>query len=166
MADRVADGRDEAAVRQFIEHMAMTFAGLGFPRMAARVLFVIMCAEEEALTAAQIGERLDISPAAVSGAVRYLLHIQMLRREPVPGSRRDLYRLPGDAWYEVSALKGALLKVFADVAGEGVAALGGPSTGPGARVAQMRDYFEFVHNEMPSLLDRWEAIKAEREAKD
>jgi predicted transcriptional regulator len=166
MTDRVDTGRDEAAIRQFVEHIAMTFAGLGFPRMAARVLFVIMCAEEEALTAAQIAERLDISPAAVSGAVRYLIQIQMLRREPVPGSRRDRYRLPGDAWYEVSALKGTLLKVFSDVAAEGVDALGGPATGPGARVAQMRDYFEFVHNEMPSLLDRWEAIKASRAASD
>lgn len=166
MTDRAEGGRDEAAVRQFIEHMAMTFAGLGFPRMAARVLFVIMSAEEEALTAAQIAERLDISPAAVSGAVRYLLQIQMLRREPVPGSRRDRYRLPSDAWYEVTALKGTLLKVFADVAEEGVDALGGRVTGPGARVAQMRDYFEFVHDEMPALLDRWEAIKAERAATD
>ncbi|HEX7746378.1 MAG TPA: helix-turn-helix domain-containing protein [Micromonosporaceae bacterium] len=166
MTDRGDTGRDDAAVRQFIEHMAMTFAGLGFPRMAARVLFVIMCADEEALTAAQIAERLDISPAAVSGAVRYLLQIQMLRREPVPGSRRDRYRLPSDAWYEVSALKGTLLKVFSEIAGEGVEALGGPATGAGARVAQMRDYFEFVHNEMPTLLDRWEAIKAEKAATD
>ena len=161
MIERSADGRDEAAVRQFIEHIAMTFAGLGFPRMAARVLFVIMCAEEDALTAAEIAERLEISPAAVSGAVRYLIQIQMLRREPVPGSRRDRYRLPGDTWYEVSAVKGTAYKIFSEIAAEGVDALGGTSTGPGARVAQMRDYFEFIHDEMPSLLDRWEAIKAD-----
>ena len=55
MTERSTDGRDEAAVRQFIEHVAMTFADLGFPRMAARVLFVIMCAEEDALTAAEGG---------------------------------------------------------------------------------------------------------------
>jgi hypothetical protein len=165
MTDQAADGRDETAVRQFIEHFAMTFADLGFPRMPARVLFVIMCADEDALTAAEIAERLGISPAAVSGAVRYLIHIQMLRREPVPGSRRDRYSLPSDAWYEVSALKGTAFKVFSDLAREGVDALGGESTGPGARVAQMRDYFEFVHDEMPTLLDRWERVKAERAAK-
>ena len=161
MTDRTPDGRDEAAVRQFIEHIAMTFADLGFPRMPARVLFVIMCADEDALTAAQIAERLGISPAAVSGAVRYLIQIQMLHRVPVPGSRRDRYRLPDDAWYEVSALKGTFFKIFSEIASEGVDALGGPSTGPGARVAQMRDYFEFVHDEMPSLLDRWEAVKGQ-----
>jgi hypothetical protein len=67
MAAAPTGRRDEAAVRRFIEHIAMTFDGLGFPRMAGRVLFVIMCAEEEALTAAQIAERLGVSPAAVSG---------------------------------------------------------------------------------------------------
>jgi len=66
--------------------------------MAARVLFAIMCAEADALTAAQIGERLGISPAAVSGAVRYLIQIQ-------------------------------------------------------------RDYFEFIHAEMPLLLARWQAAR-------
>jgi DNA-binding transcriptional regulator GbsR (MarR family) len=162
MAAAPTGKRDEEAVRRFIEHIAMTFDGLGFPRMAGRVLFVIMCAEEEALTAAQIAERLDVSPAAVSGAVRYLIQIQMLRREPVPGSRRDRYRLAGDAWYEVSMVKGAAYKIFAEITAEGVEALGGPSTGPGARVAEMRDFFEFLYNEVPILLDKWQATKADR----
>jgi predicted transcriptional regulator len=165
MTEPARGSRDETAVRHFVEHIAMTFSDLGFPRMAARVLFVIMCAEEDALTAAQIAERLDISPAAVSGAVRYLIQIQMLHREPVPGSRRDRYRLPSDAWYEVSALKGNIFKIFSELAREGVDALGGEATGPGTRVAQMRDYFAFVHNEMPSLLDRWEVLKTNRAPK-
>lgn len=155
--------RDEAAVRRFVDHIAATFADLGFPRMAARVLFIIMCSEEGALTAAELADRLAISPAAVSGAVRYLMQIQMLRREPTPGSRRDRYRLPSDAWYEVSALKGTIFKIFAELASEGVDALGGKQTEAGARVAQMRDYFQFVHQEMPSLLDRWEQVKTARE---
>jgi len=155
--------RDEAAVRRFVDHIAASFAAFGFPRMAARVLFLIMCSEEGALTAAQLAHRLEISAGAVSGAVRYLIQIQMLRREPVPGSRRDRYRLPSDAWYEVSALKGSMFKVFSELSTEGVEALGGRETEAGARVAQMRDFFEFVHEEMPSLLDRWEAVKSGRD---
>jgi DNA-binding transcriptional regulator GbsR (MarR family) len=162
MAKRTRGGRDEAAIRQFIEHISMTFADLGFPRMAARILFVIMCAEEDSLTAAQIAERLGISPAAVSGAVRYLVQIRLVHRAPVPGSRRDTYRLPDDAWYEASVLKSALYKIFSELAQEGVAALGGESTDAGARMAQMRDYFEFIHNELPTLLDRWEDHKSKR----
>ena len=41
--------RNEEALRQFVERMAMTFAHWGFPRMAARVLITLMAAEEDSL---------------------------------------------------------------------------------------------------------------------
>ena len=37
---------------------------------------------------------LRISPAAVSGAVRYLIRLGLVHKERVPGSRRDCYRCP------------------------------------------------------------------------
>ena len=64
--------RDEEGVRLFVERMAMTWADLGFPRMPARILITLLAADEPALTAAELGERLEVSPAAISGAVRYL----------------------------------------------------------------------------------------------
>ena len=70
-------------------------------------LFTLMAADERALTAAELAERLGVSPAAISGAVRYLTQIGMLHREPSPGSRRDRYRLPDDPWYEVTLAKTA-----------------------------------------------------------
>jgi len=160
MPGRARGHRDEAAVRRFVEHTAMTLADWGFPRMPARVLMAMMSADEDALTAADLGERLGVSPAAISGAVRYLMQIGILVREPVPGSRRDRYRLPYDAWYEASATKGGLFKTLADLADDGAAALGGPATPSGARVAEMRDFFLFMQTELASLLDKWEETKA------
>jgi hypothetical protein len=160
MADRARGRRDEAAVRRFVEHLAMTLADWGFPRMPARVLVTLMSADEDGLTAAELAERLGASPAAISGAVRYLLHIGILAREPVPGSRRDRYRLPDDPWYEASTAKGPLFRTVADLADDGVAALGGPATPSGARVAEMRDFFLFVQAELGGLLQKWEAAKA------
>ena len=78
--------RDEAAMRAFVEQMARILADWGLPRMASRVLFVLMSADEQALTAGELAERLDVSPAAISGAVRYLIQINMVAREAVPGS--------------------------------------------------------------------------------
>jgi DNA-binding transcriptional regulator GbsR (MarR family) len=88
----VAAQRDDEAVAQFVEHAARVFADWGFPRMAARVLFVMMTANEPGLTAADLAERLGVSPAAISGAVTYLIQLGLLERVPVPGSRRDLHR--------------------------------------------------------------------------
>ena len=155
-----APGRDEDGVRRFVEHTAMTLADWGFPRMAARVLLALMSSEQGALAAADLARALEVSPAAISGAVRYLVHIGIVVREPSPGSRSDRYRLPDDAWYEASALKGDLFATIAGLAAEGVTALGGSSTPAGARVAEMRDFFAFVHSDLGRLLDRWRAVKA------
>ncbi|SCE84450.1 MarR family protein [Micromonospora coriariae] len=150
------DGHDP--VHLFVERMALTFAEVGSPRMAARVLFTVMSADDP-LTAAEIGERLGVSAAAVSGAVRYLTQFGMLIREPVPRSRRDRYRMPDNPWYEATITKTGIYKTFIDVAESGVTALG-PDTPAGERVAEMRDFFLFVQEEIDSLGERWRARRA------
>jgi len=155
------DARDEPAVRDFVEHMAMTLEHWGFPRMPGRVLVAMMSADEDSLTAADLSARLAVSPAAISGAVRYLIQFGLLERAPAPGSRRDRYRMPNGAWYEASVTKGDVLKTLADLADGGVSALGGATTPAGARVAEMRDFFRFVQGELEDLLTRWRATKTE-----
>ncbi|MEU4471413.1 helix-turn-helix domain-containing protein [Micromonospora sp. NPDC023888] len=155
----MAAGDSHDPVHLFVERMALTFAEVGFPRMAARVLFTVMSADDP-LTAAEIGDRLGVSAAAVSGAVRYLTQFGMLIREPVPRSRRDRYRMPDDPWYEATITKTGIYKTFIDVAEGGVIALNGPETPAGERVAEMRDFFIFVQEEIDSLGERWRARRA------
>ncbi|MBM0258868.1 GbsR/MarR family transcriptional regulator [Micromonospora sp. 4G55] len=159
MTDDRRAAPDVEEVHLFVERMAMAFAEVGFPRMAARVLFTVMSADEP-LTAGEIGERLGVSAAAVSGAVRYLTQFGMLLREPVPRSRRDRYRVPDNPWYEATITKTGIYKNFIDLATAGVDALHGPATPGGERVAEMRDFFVFVQEEIDSLGERWRARRA------
>ncbi|SDH58951.1 MarR family protein [Sinosporangium album] len=161
MTDETIGARDAEAVRRSVERMARMFSEWGFPPMAARVLFTMMASDEDALTAAELGERIGVSPAAISGAVRYLVHINLLYREPVPGSRRDRYRMPDDAWYEASMTKLTLFSQVADAAKEAVEAVGGPDTPAGAHLSRMRDYVGFLQMEVPGLLDKWRQQKPE-----
>lgn len=154
-----SDGRDEEGVRHFVERMSMLLADWGFPRMAARVLMVMTVSDEPTLTAGELAERLGVSPAAISGAVRYLIQIGMAVREPVAGSRRDRYRLSEDTWFEATVTKMTIFKQIADLTTEAVAALGDPTTPSSARVTEMRDYYQFVNAELPGLLERWTATK-------
>jgi DNA-binding transcriptional regulator GbsR (MarR family) len=149
-------GRDEERVRAFVEQLALTFTDWGFPRMPSRVLVTLMSADEEALTAAELAERLDVSPAAISGAVRYLIHVGLLQRVPTPGSRRDRYRLPLDPWYESASLKDGFMGQVVTVSEEGVEALGA-DTEAGRRIRRMRDFFAFVQAELGDLLAKWKA---------
>jgi DNA-binding transcriptional regulator GbsR (MarR family) len=160
MADARRGQRDEEGVRRFIEHLAMMLTEWGFPRMPARILGTMMTADEDSLTAADLAERLGVSPAAVSGAVRYLTHIGMINREPIPGSRRDRYRLPANPWYQTSLLETELFKALIALCDDGIVAVGSEATSAGKKIAEMRDFLRFLEAELPRLLDRWHEVRA------
>ena len=46
--------------------------------MPARVFAALLIAPDARLTAAELAERLQVSPAAISGAVRYLVQVRMV----------------------------------------------------------------------------------------
>lgn len=160
MTDGSTPARDEEAVRRFVEQIAMQFADWGFPRMAGRVLFALMTADEPGLSAAELGARLDASAAAISGAVRYLGQLRLVVREPVPGSRRDLYRLADDAWYTAAMTELSLYQSVIAASETLLTALGEAESPSRARVAEMRDFFTFLMSEMGGLLAKWESVRA------
>ena len=86
------------AERVYVERFALMLSDMGMQRMTARVLALFVCTDTATLTAPDIAAALTISPAAVSGAVRTLEGAALIERVPMPGSRREHYRLLGDAW--------------------------------------------------------------------
>ena len=86
--------RQQSAVDSFVGRFAADLEAAGIPRLPARVFVALLVEDAGYLSAAELAERLHISPAAVSGAVRYLIQVQLVHREREPGSRRDRYRSP------------------------------------------------------------------------
>ena len=154
-------GRDEQAVRPFIERFASVLVEAGIPPMPARVFSALLVTDSGRLTAAELTALLGASPAAISGAVRYLGQLGMISREREPGSRRDVYLILGDIWYEASVRQDQVLSRWVSAAREGVEILG-PQTPAGKRVADSLGFFVFLKQEMPALLERWRAHRAAR----
>lgn len=152
-----AGRRDEAQVSHVVEQFAAFFESYGFPRMSGRIITALMVAEGRGLTAAELAENLQVSPAAISSSLKYPLAMGLVQRVAVPGQRRDVYLLPDDAWYVATATKNPLYAQIAGMAAEGVAAVGGERTTAGARLAEMRDFFAFLETEVPALVERWHA---------
>jgi predicted transcriptional regulator len=148
-----AGERDEAAAARFVERFATNLEHSGVPRMPARVFVALLTTDSGSLTAAELAERLQASPAAISGAVRYLTQVSLISREREPGSRRDRYRV-WDDWYEAVVRRERLLAMFEDSARAGVEALG-EGTPAGRRMAETAAFFTFLRREMPALLQRW-----------
>jgi DNA-binding transcriptional regulator GbsR (MarR family) len=151
-----AVGRDQEAVARFVESFAAQLVEAGMPRMPARVFAALLASDEGVLTSAELGEQLRISPAAVSGAVRYLAQTHMVSREREPGSRRERYRVHGDQWYEALTNREAVIKRWEGALREGVASLGA-DTPAGRRMAETLAFFEFIEGEVAGLMERWRA---------
>jgi predicted transcriptional regulator len=154
MVKKPRDGQESAAVERFVEHFASALVEAGVPRMPALVFVALLATDDGRLTADELTARLQVSRAAISGAIRYLGQVGLLRRERQPGSRREQYALHDDTWYELVARRERLLDLWITTSREGVGALG-RSTPAGTRLAESLAFFEFLREEMPAVLERW-----------
>src|SRR6516164_10930258 len=139
----------------YIERFATVLMAAGFPPMPARVFVALLIADSGRLTAAELAGMLRISPAAVSGAVRYLIQLGLVHKERVPGSRRDHYRMPGNMWDNMIRMRDQVMTRWTALVREGID-LVGPDTPAGARLAEQAAFLEFVTKELSAVLARWE----------
>ena len=156
---QAAGERDDAAVDRFVERFAAELTEAGMQRMASRVFAALLASDTGVLNAAELAERLQISPAAVSGAIRYLSQVGMVGREREPGSRRERYRLHSELWYETFTRRDQVLLRWQQTLRDGAESLG-PGTPAAQRISETAEFFAFLHTEMMQIMDRWRAYKA------
>ena len=155
------DGPAQPADARFdyIERFAAVLVVAGFPPMPARVFVALLVTDSGHLTAAELARLLQISPAAVSGAVRYLIQLGLVHKERVPGSRRDYYRMPPNMWDDMLRMRDQVMARWTAMVREGIE-LVGPDTLAGARLAEQAAFLEFVSREFAEVLVRWDTYRA------
>ncbi len=159
MAEGSENGRDDAEASRFVERFALTMVEAGMPRMPARAFAALLASPEGKLTAGELASALHVSPAAVSGAVRYLTQVHMIAREREPGERRDHYRIHENQWYEITTQRDEMLSRWSKDLESGIEAVG-RRTAAGRRLDETRRFFEFLRDEMPQLMEKWRAQRA------
>jgi predicted transcriptional regulator len=128
--------------------------------MPARVFAALLATDSGRLTSAELAAMLRVSAAAISGAVRYLVQVNLASREAEPGSRREHYRVHSETWYEAMARKDQVLERCERSLRDGIEVVG-RGTPAGARIAETLAFFEFMQTELPAMLERWRLRKAE-----
>jgi len=151
--------RDPDEVARFVERFGLILVDAGMPRMPARVFGALLAAEDGKLTAAEMADALQVSPAAISGAVRYLTQINLAFRGRDPGERRDHYEVVDDLWYMVYADRQKMFETWSALMSEGVEAVGRDSKA-GRRLETSRQFFDFIKVELPKLMQRWHDFQA------
>jgi DNA-binding transcriptional regulator GbsR (MarR family) len=149
---------EDDKLRDYAEHASALLNGAGFPRMPSRVLLALTVADG-GLTAAEIAERLEVSAAAVSGAVRYLQTLAMVRRVSQPGSRRDVYELPNNSWYAASMSETRIFDAMITLTEAVLPSVGAEHSEVKERLDEMLGFFRFVRRRLPNLLEEWDALR-------
>lgn len=148
--------QDHEALLRAVEQIGSMLTEFGMPRMAARVFAYALAEDSDRYTAAELADGLRISPAAVSGAVRYLTSTRLMFKERVPGSRADLYRIQDkDVWAGVYSARLPLLEAWERTILDAADTVGRETRG-GQRLVESGEFFAFMRRETAGMIERWE----------
>ncbi|GAB2748715.1 hypothetical protein GCM10027174_23870 [Salinifilum aidingensis] len=151
-------GEEQAALRDVVERVGLVLAENGLPRMTARVFAYVLVDDADRYTAGELAAGLQVSQAAVSNAVRQLVHAGFLDKVREPGQRSDQYRIDDeDVWSAITRQRIPSLQRWEKVLGEVVDQV---PDGPGRRrVQETLAYLSFLQAELPELVERWQRYR-------
>ncbi|MFI8518698.1 helix-turn-helix domain-containing protein [Streptomyces sp. NPDC085481] len=137
-----AHGRDPEAVREYEETLTTVFMASGMPKMMARVMACLVIADTGSLTASELVQRLQVSPASISKAIAFLESQDLIRRER-DERRRDRYVVDDDVWYQSMMASARSTAHIAETSRQGVGVLG-PGTPAAIRLENIARFLDFV----------------------
>jgi len=135
-------GRDAEAVREYEERFTTVLMQSGTPKMMSRVLACLYISDAGSLTASELVQRLQVSPASISKAIAFLESQGLVRRER-DERRRERYVVDDDIWYQsmMASVRGTAY--LAETARQGVSILGS-GTPAAARLENTARFADFV----------------------
>jgi DNA-binding transcriptional regulator GbsR (MarR family) len=139
-------GRDPEAVREYEETLTTVMIASGLPKMMSRVLVCLYTTDAGSLTASELAERLQVSPATVSKAITFLESQDLVRRQR-DERRRDRYLVDDDIWYQSMVASVRANARVVETARQGVAILG-PGTPAANRLENAARFLDFVGESM------------------
>ncbi|MFH8973961.1 helix-turn-helix domain-containing protein [Streptomyces sp. NPDC017890] len=137
-----AHGRDPDAVREYEEVFTTVLMGSGMPKMMSRVMACLTLTDAGSLTASELAQRLQVSPASVSKAIAFLESQAFVRRER-DERRRERYVVDDDIWYQSMQASARSTAHVVETARQGVDILG-PHTPAAARLENIARFLDFV----------------------
>jgi predicted transcriptional regulator len=147
-----AHGRDAGAVREYEETLTTVFMQSGLPKMTARVLVCLYTIDAGSLTASELVQRLQVSPASVSKAIAFLESQGLIRRER-DERRRERYVVDDDVMYQSTMASARATAHLGETTRQGVTILG-PHTPAGARLENIARFVDFVSESIARAADQ------------
>ena len=153
-----------AAVQEklhYIEEYGVCMETSGLPRMAGRIVGLLLICTPPHQAADQIARILDASKGTVSTMTRLLMQLGLIEKVGLPGERRDYFRLRQDLWEQMLALQLAEMSQMRELAERGLTLLEDAPATEQERLREMYELHAFFERELPTLLERYKKEKIE-----
>ncbi|WP_225102170.1 helix-turn-helix domain-containing protein [Streptomyces sp. CoH27] len=147
-----AHGRDAEAVREYEETLTTVFMQSGTPKMMARVMASLCISDAGSLTASELVQRLQVSPASISKAIAFLESQDLVRRDR-DERRRERYSIDDDVWYQSMMASVRSTAQVAETARQGVGILV-PGTPAATRLENIARFLDFVSESLARAADQ------------
>jgi hypothetical protein len=152
---------DEGAHRQeerhFVEDFSLYFEGMGYPRMAGRILGWLLICTPPIQSAGELADALQASKGSVSTMNRLLIQVGLIERAGLPGRRRDYFRIKPGAWPQLIRVQMQSMIGLHQIVERGLAMTAGRGPEVAGRLQEAHDLYAFLERELPALLKRWES---------
>ncbi len=143
--------------RHFIEDISLYFEQMGLPRMAGRILGVLLISNPPEQSMTDLCEVLQASKSAVSTNARLLDEMGLIERVPSPVPRQVYFRFTAGGWVVFMRMRLRLMASLHQIAERGLELLKDEDPSIRARLQEAHDMFSQIEQELPVLLRRIEA---------
>lgn len=135
-------GRDAEAVAAYEDTFTTVLMASGLTKMTSRVLTCLVTTDAGSLTASQLAQRLQVSPASISKAVAFLESQSLVRRER-DERRRDRYVVDDELFFQATLASARANDLLVETARQGVAVLGA-DTPAATRLENIARFLDFI----------------------
>jgi DNA-binding transcriptional regulator GbsR (MarR family) len=145
--------------RHFAEDMGIALERAGYPRMAGRIIGILMITTENEVSTEELARVLGASRGSLSTMTRMLVDQRLIERAGKPGDRRDYFRIRSGAWTAFLRTRLQEVTSFHLMVENGLHIVSSKEHAPYTRLQQLHEFYEFFQKEFEAMLDRWEHRK-------
>ncbi|MFN2227300.1 MAG: GbsR/MarR family transcriptional regulator [Anaerolineae bacterium] len=142
--------------KHFIEDISLYFEQMGLPRMAGRVLGVLLICDPPAQSLTDLGEILQASKSSISTTTRLLTEMGLIERAPSPLPRQVYFQFKPGGWLVFIRQRLNLWASLHGITEQGLELLRDQDPELRSRLQEAHDMFSLIEEELPALLERVE----------
>ncbi len=151
--------------KHWIEDISLYFEQMGLPRMAGRVLGVLLISDPPEQSINALCERLGASKSSISTTTRLLTEMGLIERVASPVPRRIYFQFKPGGWLAFIRQRLRLWASLHQIAERGLELLQDRDPLLRQRLQEAHDMFSLIERSLPGVLERMETERPSQSAR-